>query len=95
MKIMIEKQNPEAPEFLKNRMSGMTLRLGFFFLFHAVLATWAAFYWSSESWALLKGVGLTVSMIVYMIIEVFWARVSLGKISPPSKRPAGPTIKKA
>ncbi len=79
MKMMIEKQNPNAPEFLKNRMSGMTLRLSFFFLFHALLATYAAFFWSSEQWALLKGVGLTVSMIIYMIAEVVWARIALGK----------------
>lgn len=79
MQLMIEKQNPTAPEFLKQRMSGMTLRLSFFFLAHAVLATWAAFKWTSEEWALLKGVGLTVSMIIYMFIEVFWARLVLAK----------------
>ncbi|MBC7466180.1 MAG: septation protein IspZ [Bdellovibrio sp.] len=82
MQMMIEKQNPTAPEFLKQRMSGMTLRLSFFFLAHAILATWAAFKWSSEAWALLKGVGLTVSMIVYMVAEVFWARLVLGKQTP-------------
>lgn len=77
--LMIEKQNPTAPDFLKERMNGMTFRLGLFFLAHAILATYAAFYWSSEAWALLKGVGLTVSMIVYMFIEVFFARMSLKK----------------
>ena len=79
MKMMIEKQNENAPDFLKDRMSGMTLRLGLFFLAHAVLATYAAFYWSSESWALLKGVGLTASMIVFMIIEVIWMRFTIKK----------------
>lgn len=82
MQMMIEKQNPTAPEFLKQRMSGMTFRLSFFFLAHAVLATWAAFKWSSEAWALLKGVGLTVSMIVYMVGEVVWARLVLAKQTP-------------
>ena len=77
--MMIEKQNPDAPEFIKKQMGGMTLRFGFFLLAHAVLATWAAFYWSTEAWALLKGVGLTVSTIVYMLIEVFWARLQLKK----------------
>lgn len=71
---IVEKQNPEAPTFLKASLSGMTFRMSFFFLAHAVLATWAAFYWSTEAWALLKGVGLTVSMIVYMVLEIFWAR---------------------
>ena len=79
MQMMMEKQNPTAPDFLKQRMSGMTLRLSFFFLAHALLATWAAFYWTSEQWALLKGVGLTVSMIIYMVIEIFWARFVITK----------------
>ncbi len=77
MKMMMEKQNAGAPVFLINRMSGMTLRLGLFFLAHAVLATYAAFYWSSESWAILKGLGLTISMIVYMLIEMIWMRLTM------------------
>lgn len=72
--LMIEKQNPEAPAFIKNQMSGMTLRLSLFMLLHAIIATWAAFDWSTEAWAILKGVGLTVSMIIYMILEILWAR---------------------
>lgn len=79
MKLMIEKQNPTAPEFLKERMGAMTFRLSLFFLAHAVLATYAAFYWSTEAWAILKGVGLTVSMIFFMIGEVLWARFQLGR----------------
>ncbi|MBY0554945.1 septation protein IspZ [bacterium] len=79
LSLMIEKQNPDAPEFVKAQMSGMTLRLSFFMLAHAVLATWAAFYWSTEAWAILKGVGLTVSMIVYMILEILWARFKIKK----------------
>jgi intracellular septation protein len=77
--LMMEKQNPTAPEFLKQRMKGMTFRLGLFFLAHGLLATWAAFKWSTESWALLKGVGLTVSMVVYMVLEVIVARRQLQK----------------
>lgn len=69
LKIMVEKQNPTLPEPVKDRLSGMTLRLSIFFLIHAVLATYAALYWTTEAWAILKGVGLTVSMIVYMLIE--------------------------
>ncbi len=77
--MIIEKQNPEAPAFLKSNLSGMTFRMSFFFLIHAIIATWAALYWSTEAWALLKGLGLTVSMIVYMLIEVLWARHKLHK----------------
>ena len=74
MKLMIEKQNPTAPDFLKNAMSGITLRISFFFLAHAIIATYAAFYWSTEAWAILKGVGLTVSMVLYMVLEMVWIR---------------------
>ncbi len=77
MKIMLEKQNPQAPDFLKNLMSGMTLRLGLFFLAHSILATYAAFKWTSESWALLKGLGLTISMVFYMVLEIIWMRLTL------------------
>lgn len=71
LKMMIEKQNPEMPQIFKDNLSGITLRMSFFFLAHAVLATYAALYWSTEAWAILKGVGLTVSMIIYMIFEMF------------------------
>lgn len=74
LQIMIEKQNPEAPQIFKENLSGMTLRMSIFFLAHAVLATYAALYWSTEAWALLKGIGLMGSMIVYMIFEMFLIR---------------------
>lgn len=74
-----EKQGQTLPEQVKARMTGMTFRMGLFFLFHAVLATYAAFYWSTSAWAILKGVGFTLSFILYMIIEVLWMRRSLGK----------------
>lgn len=77
--MMIEKQNPDTPDFMKAQMSGMTLRLGFFMLAHAIIATWAAFHWSTEAWAILKGVGLTVSMIIYMVAEILWARFKIKK----------------
>ena len=77
--LIIEKQNPETPIFIKAQLTGMTLRLGFFMLAHALLAVWAAFYWSTRDWALLKGLGLTISMIIYMLIEIFWARFKIQK----------------
>lgn len=61
------------PEFLA-AFNGLNFRLGLFFLSHAGLATYAAFYWSTRDWALLKGVGLTVSMILYLGIEVLCLR---------------------
>lgn len=67
----------ELPPVLENRFSGITLRLGLFFLLHAGLAAYAAFYWSTRAWALLKGVGVTLSMLIYLGVEVIVIRRSL------------------
>jgi len=77
LKLMIEKQNPEIPEFIKQSLSGITLRLSFFMLAHALLATYAAFFWSSESWAVLKGLGLTLTTILYMVLESLYLRLKI------------------
>ena len=82
LKMMIEKQNPEAPQFLKDAMGGLTFRLGLFFLVHAIIATYAAYFWPTEAWAILKGIGLTVSMILYMLIEVLLMRL---RLKPPAQ----------
>lgn len=81
--LMAQKQNtfqsvrPELLTPLEHQFKKITLRLGFFFLFHTLLATYAAFYWSTRSWALLKGLGLTLSMVLWMGIEVFFLRKRL------------------
>lgn len=72
---MAKKQ--ELPSMLEQRFSGMTVRLGLFFLFHSVLAAYAAFFWSTRAWALLKGLGVTLSMLFYLGIEVLMLRRSL------------------
>lgn len=77
--VVIEKQNPAAPDFIKQRLSGMTFRLSLFMLVHAVIATWAAFAWSTEAWALLKGIGLIASMIVYLAVEILYTRYIINK----------------
>ena len=77
--LMIEKQNPDAPAFIKSRLSGMTFRLSLFMLAQSALAVWAALSWSTEAWALLKGVGLIVSMMLFMAAEVLWVRRILKK----------------
>ena len=79
LKTVIEKQNPEVPELFKDKLGGITLRLSLFFLIQSVLATYAAYYWSTEAWAILKGVGLFISMAIYMAIEMFWIRFNLKK----------------
>lgn len=71
---MMQQQGQSLPSVIDQRLSGMTFRLGCFFALHAGLAVWAAYDWSTTNWALLKGVGLTVSMIVYMMFEAFAIR---------------------
>ncbi len=74
---MAFKQNPNLPPQMLPFLRAVNFRLGFFFLGHAVIATWAALSWSTTAWAFLKGIGLTVSMIVYMVIEMIIFRKKL------------------
>ncbi len=83
--VLAEQQGQKLPDFMKTRMSGMTFRMGIFFAIHAALATWAALHWSSNAWALLKGVGLTVSLIVYMLLEVLYIRKSAMRALTPEQ----------
>ncbi|MFV3408886.1 inner membrane-spanning protein YciB [Bdellovibrio bacteriovorus] len=71
---LAEQQGQQFPEIIKSRMAGITFRAGIFFAIHAVLATWAALEWSTTNWALLKGIGLTVSFILYLVIEAVLLR---------------------
>ncbi|UOF01480.1 inner membrane-spanning protein YciB [Bdellovibrio reynosensis] len=77
---LAEMQGAQLPDFIKARMKGMTIRSGFFFAIHTGLAIWAAFKWSSRDWALLKGVGLTVSFILYLVIEGILIRRAVLKL---------------
>lgn len=71
-------QTPEPLRpLIEKKFSGLNFRIGVFFLAHAILATWAALYWSTRAWAILKGVGLTASLIVYMGIEVVLLRTRM------------------
>ncbi|ASD63124.1 inner membrane-spanning protein YciB [Bdellovibrio bacteriovorus] len=71
---LAEQQGQQFPDIIKSRMAGITFRTGIFFAIHAVLATWAALEWSTTNWALLKGIGLTVSFILYLVIEAVLLR---------------------
>lgn len=76
---MAEQQGHQLPEIVKQRMKGITFRTGLFFAIQTVLAVWAALYWSTTAWALLKGVGLTVSFVLYLLLEVFLLRRKIVK----------------
>ena len=57
----------------------MTARLGVFFAARTRgLATWAALKWSTAAWAALKGVGFTVSVVLYMVVESAYLRYRIG-----------------
>lgn len=71
---LAQQQNIQLPEILLKEFPKLTFRIGVFFLIHAVLAFWAAFYWSTTAWALLKGVGLMSSFVLYLFIEMWLLR---------------------
>jgi intracellular septation protein len=73
---------PPVQELLRKSLSGLTFRSGMFFAAHAALATWAALYWSDKAWALLKGVGFTVSLLVYLVVETLLLRYRIAKQKP-------------
>jgi intracellular septation protein len=66
---------------MENFFSRLTLRMGFFFLFQAALATHAGLFWSTEAWAFLKSVGIILMMVLYMVVEVFLLRRRLARNS--------------
>lgn len=80
--MMAEKQGQQLPTFMHDRMRGVAFRLGLFFIAQAALATWAAFSWTTAQWAMLKGAGVTVSLVVYMVLEMVFMRISLRKYPP-------------
>jgi intracellular septation protein len=74
-----KKQNPDLPPAFLEFLKAVNFRCGIFFLIQAGLAVWAALYWTTTQWALLKGVGLTVSFVVYMILEIVVFRLRLNR----------------
>jgi intracellular septation protein len=85
--VLAEQQGQTFPPAVKSRMKGMTFRVGLFFLIQTGLAIWSALYWSTTAWALLKGVGLTVSFIVYLILEALYMRRQVQKTGPGTSPP--------
>ena len=71
---------PGVGPLFKQFFQGMTLRMGFFFAIHAALAVWVALYGSTAAWAILKGIGFTVSFIVYLVVESLVLRYRISSI---------------
>ncbi len=80
---LAEQQGQVLPDMIKAKFKGITIRAGLFFAIHTGLAIWAALKWSTTSWALLKGVGVTVSFVVYLLLEIFILRMTLQKPQGP------------
>lgn len=78
--VLAEKQGQQLPDLVKGKLNGVTWRTGFFFAAHTGLALWAALDWSTTNWALLKGLGLTLSFILYLGAEVFYLRRTIANI---------------
>ena len=74
---MAEKQGTQIPDIAKPLMKGMTFRLGLFFALHAVIATWAAFSWTTAQWAWLKGAGLMITFALYLGLELLVVRMQV------------------
>ncbi len=81
---LLERFPEKARPAIENAYAGITWRSGIFMLVHAALAAWAALYWSTRAWAFLKGVGFTLSFIVYLLVEMFAIR---GKLRAALTRP--------
>jgi intracellular septation protein len=77
---MVGQPQVTLPPWMEGLLQGITLRFGLFFLLHAALATWAALHWSTEAWAILKGVGFTVSLIAYGVAEAVLLRYRIAKL---------------
>lgn len=75
--VLAEKQGQKFKDSIKQKLVGVTWRTGLFLAVHTGLAVWAALEWSTTNWALLKGLGFTLSFVVYLAIEVFYMRRSL------------------
>ncbi|MBI4402977.1 MAG: septation protein IspZ [Deltaproteobacteria bacterium] len=93
--VLAEKQKvfdsvlPEIRKLLYASFRTLTIRLALFFAIHTGLATWAALHWSTRAWALLKGVGFTVSFIAYLFVEVLWVRRKIGRFAMAMRQSQG------
>ena len=68
-------------------LRGFTLRLGIFFAAHAILAAWAALHWSTAAWAALKGIGFTLTMILYGVAESAVLRYRIAQLKTRQAKP--------
>lgn len=80
---MLERFPPGVVAIMERNFAGFNLRVGLFFMVHAIIAAWAALHWSTRAWVLLKGIGFTGSLCVYALVEIWFMRRRLGRSSAP------------
>lgn len=77
---LIEKIEVPLRARFERELGFFTMRMGIFFLLASTVATWSALYWSTRAWALTKGVGFTVAMLVYAVIEAFYMKYRMERL---------------
>ena len=66
-----EMLNPRGVQFI----SGLNWRLGIVFILQSLVGVWSALAWSTKNWALLKTIGMPVSLILYLGLEILVLRL--------------------
>lgn len=79
--VMMQQQGHQVTEVMQDFFTGLTLRMGFFFVAQAGIAVYASLNWSTEVWAFLKSVGILIMMVAYMLIEIVVFRTRLSRQS--------------
>lgn len=72
---LAKKQNPNLPEAAIVVLTGLNFRISFVFLGLALVSVYAALYWTTAAWAILKGVGTPAVLVAYMVIEIVIIRI--------------------
>lgn len=85
---MMQAQGQTMNEIMIPFFSGLTFRMGLFFMAQAGLAVYASLNWSTEVWAFLKSIGLFIMMIVYMFLEVIIFKIRQSRVSLPPLSPS-------
>lgn len=68
--VMMKQQGHQVTDIMESFFTGLTLRMGLFFVAQAALAAYASLHWSTEVWAFLKSIGVLIMMVIYMLAEI-------------------------
>lgn len=71
---LMEQQGQHPAEFLRARFAGISWRLAIFFFLQSAVTAWAAYFWSTLQWGMVKGIGFFASFFLYFGLEIFFLR---------------------